>query len=272
MGTSKAGQHSQDLPSSLDLGLKQPSPEHLFSLRSAESECVSAATPFFWTWHRMLMNVRYEPAHCTHSAVPQIQSPIPFPLVTNKSHTVTQQGPGDRVSLPPTIYSEERYQVHQRAAESSVHRNPPPWTATPSCAEILSRTPAVLRGHLADDPDCHIPFQRNLMNQKSIVVSQISSGIENPLDSSSPTLATQRHAEINHESLSNEMFPPFYQAWSDDDFCNLCMSIYGAGTKTELRTKIVRIPLCMNEFLRGLFAAAVTEWVFNERYGSVPRD
>ena len=103
-------------------------------------------------------------------------------------------------------------------------------------------------------------------------MSQISSGIENLFDSSSPTLATQRHAEMNHESLPNEMFPPFYQAWSDDDFCNLCMSIYGVGTKTELHAKIVRTPLCMNEFLRGVFAAAVTEWEFNERYESVPRD
>lgn len=110
------------------------------------------------------------------------------------------------------------------------------------------------------------------MDQKSIVVSQTSSGIENLLDSSSPTLATQRHAEMNYESLPNEIFPRLYQALSDDDFCNLCMRIYGVGTKTELRTKIVRTPPCMNGFLRGFFAAAVTGWVFNERYGSVPRD
>lgn len=74
---------------------------------------------------------------------------------------------------------------------------------------------------------------------------------------------------MNHESLPNEMFPRCCQALSDDDFC---IRIYGVGTKTELRAKIVRTPLCMNEFLGGLFAAAVIEWASNEGYGSVPRD
>lgn len=45
-GTSKAGRHSQDLPSSLDLGQRQPSLDHLFFLGSAESQCVSIATSF----------------------------------------------------------------------------------------------------------------------------------------------------------------------------------------------------------------------------------
>ena len=57
-----------------------------------------------------------------------------------------------------------------------MHLNPPPWTATSSCTEILSRAQAGERDFLAGDPDFHILSQRKLMDQKSIVVSQISRG------------------------------------------------------------------------------------------------
>lgn len=52
----------------------------------------------------------------------------------------------------------------------------------------------------------------------------------------------------------------------------LCIRIYGVGTREELNEKIARSYICMKEFMKGLLAAAVTDWVFDERHVSLQRD
>lgn len=161
--------------------------------------------------------------------------------------------------------------VDQSAAGPSGYVSTPPWAAAQSYIEPVSRVQVALREYLADEPDGYVPSQQTLMDQKSVIMCRIRSEVESLLDLTNPALASQTHMDMGYERLGGERLPRFYEAFSDEDFCNLCLRIYGIGTKTELRAKVVNTPICMNKFLRGFVAAAVTDWVFDERHVSVPQ-
>lgn len=194
-----------------------------------------------------------------------------LPTTTDLSVVVTHQPANGRGTLTRTTFPEAWNMVDQSAAGPSALMNTPSWTAAPSYTEHTSRAQAALREYIADEPGSYIPSQQNLMNQKSIIMCQISSEVGKLLDLTNPALASQTRMDMSYERLGGETLPRFYEALSDEDFCNLCLRIYGVGTKTELRAKVASTPICMNKFMRGFVAAAVTDWVFDERHVSVPQ-
>lgn len=180
---------------------------------------------------------------------------VRLPLETHGLRTATEPAPDDILPLS---------QVNRPAAEPSAHMFTPSSTVMSSYRGGTTRK---IQDYLADGKDHYIPSQRNVTDQKSLILSQINSAVKSLLDSRSATSATQTYANMDYERI-----PRIYEALSDDDFCGLCIRIYGVGTMEELKERIGRSYLYIKDFLRGLLAAAVADWVFDERHVSLQRD
>ncbi len=139
----------------------------------------------------------------------------------------------------------------------------------------MSRTPTDpyiggwrrVQEYLADAAKPNGPSERDLIDQGSTVLRQIDLTIDWLLKLRSSTSATQTNVTANYKRV-----PRVHEALSDDEFSNLCRRVYGVGTVKELTEKANSCYLLMGDFLRGFLAAAVTDWVFDERRVSVHSD
>ena len=119
-----------------------------------------------------------------------------------------------------------------------------------------------IQEYLADDPVRYIPSQEILLDQTFSKLGHIESAIESLLDSRSSISVTQTSANLDYERNA---------PLSDKDFGNLCARIHVFGTMEELHEKIYRYYLYMKGLLREFLAAAVTNWVIDERRVSISR-
>ncbi len=124
-----------------------------------------------------------------------------------------------------------------------------------------------IQEYLADEAGSHVPCQRDLIDQGSTVLRKMDSAIDWLLGLRGSISVTQTNLNANYERV-----PRIHEALSDDGFSKLCRRVYGVGTVKELTEKANSCYLYMRDFLRGFLAAAITDWVFDERRVSVPGD
>ena len=125
--------------------------------------------------------------------------------------------------------------------------------------EFSSDRPQVrqVQEYVADDPGLYIPSQKKLISQKSTILRHINTAIDHLLESKDSAMGGRGFK-------AHEQIPKLYEALTDHNFAMLTIRVYGVGIVKELSEKIFRFFFTMQDFLRGLLAAAVTAWCFDE--------
>ena len=123
-----------------------------------------------------------------------------------------------------------------------------------------------VREYLVQDAEAFIPSQKDVLDQRLLIMDQICSLVSILGESSRPTHAyTSQHLATTRYDGT----PRFYEALAQPDFSDLCMHIFGITTEVELWDKMTGSKICLKVFLNALLAIAVTVWVFCERHISV---
>ena len=124
-----------------------------------------------------------------------------------------------------------------------------------------------VREYLVQDAESFIPSQKDLLEQRFLIMDQIHSLVCTLGESGRPTDArpSQNLATTRYDGT-----PRFYEALAQRDFSDLCMHIYGITTEHELWDKITGSKVCLKVFLNAFLAVAATVWIFCERHISVP--
>ena len=149
----------------------------------------------------------------------------------------------------------------------------PSTAASPSTRAFLDdngnrEAQIAVREYLVQDAEAFIPSQKDLLEQRDLIIDQIYSLVSILGESSEPTYAypSQHLAGTRYDGT-----PRFYEALAQPDFSDLCMHIFGITTEVELWDKMTGSKICLKVFLNAFLAVAVTVWVFCERHISVPR-
>ena len=167
----------------------------------------------------------------------------------------------------PSINNDE---IHKGLSHSLVQPSTAASTSTGTSFNDNGNREAqiAVREYLVQDAESFIPSQKDLSEQKFLIMDQIHSLIFTLGESSRPPCASpsQHLATTRYDGT-----PRFYEALAQRDFSDLCMHIYGITTEDELWDKMTGSKVCLKDFLNAFLAVAVTQWVFCESHISVPQ-
>ena len=118
-----------------------------------------------------------------------------------------------------------------------------------------------IRNYLGKDPEQYESSTKSLNKRKLELMNRISSTVFRLLGRYDEAELMKTEASLMVKLKAN---PKISSALRGTTFLELCMRLFGAGSREEVQERAIRTALSLEQFLRAIIAAAISDWVLDE--------